>query len=254
MGRRSRARLALIALAGAALVAGVAAPPPARSAEAARDVAALIAGMEDAYAALRDYTARFSKREVVAGRRRPLEEALLKFQRPGRIYLRWTSGPAKGREILFVPGRDGDLALVHEPGLISGRFTILMPPDHGRVLAESRHPITDVGLGRLVELIALNARRGLAAGEVQLVDRGRDGDGRRIELSFPPGRAGVYYCRRLVATLRGGLPVVAAIHDFDERLVAEYAYEDVRPNPGLGEADFDPGNPGYGFPRIRLAL
>ena len=210
--------------------------------------------MDAAYAAVSDYTARFLRREVVSGRQRPREEALLKFQRPGRIYLRWTNGPAKGREILFVPGRDGDQALVHEPGLISGRFTLLMAPDHPRVLAESRHPITDVGLGRLIELIGLNVRRGLASGEVQFVDHGTEGGDRRIELSFPRDGASRYYCRRLVATLRGGLPVVASIHDFDDRLVAAYAYEELRLNRGLTESDFDPASPAYGFPRVRLAL
>ncbi len=255
MGARRRARGALIATVAAVLVVAVgaaarAAAPP----DASRELSALLASMEATYAGVSDYTARFSRREVVAGHQRSAEEALLKFQRPGRIYLRWTAGAPTGREIIFGPGRDGDRALVHEPGLISGRFTVLMAPDHRRILAESRHPITDVGLGRLIELVASNVRRGMGSGDVQLTDHGEDGHGRRIELSFPRDPSLGYYCRRFMATLRNGLPVTAAVQDFDGRLVAEYAYHDLRLNQGLTDTDFDPGNPAYRFSRLRFSL
>lgn len=247
-----RGRLARCGL-GLLLVAGLGEPVASPAAEP-RELLALVASMESAYAGVIDYTARFGRREVVAGQRRPHEEADLKFQRPGRIYLRWTSGPAAGREILFVGGRDGDRLLLHEPGFISGRFTIVMAPDHRRVLAESRHPITDVGFGRLIDLIAREVRRGLAAGEVQLTELGTDPVGRRIELSFPADPARGYYCRRFAGTLRAGLPVRATVHDFGDHVVAEYSYDDVRLNPGLTAGDFDPANPKYAFPRVRLPL
>jgi hypothetical protein len=251
VGARRRARRALIAPVAALLVvAGGGAAPP----DASRELSVLLASMEAAYAGVSDYTARFIRREVVAGHQRSAEEALLKFQRPGRIYLRWTAGAPSGREIIFVPGRDGDRALVHEPGLVSGRFTLLMAPDHRRILAESRHPITDVGLGRLIDLVASNVRRGAARGDVQLTDHGDDGHGRRIELSFPRDPSLGYYCRRFLTTLRHGLPVSAAVHDFDGRLVAEYAYHDLRLNHGLTDTDFDPTNAAYRFPRLRLSL
>lgn len=255
MGARHRARASLIATIAAVLVvAGIVPAHAAAPPDASRELSALLASMEAAYAGVADYTARFVRREVVAGHQRAAEEAVLKFQRPGRIYLRWTAGAPSGREIIFVPGRDGDRALVHEPGLVSGRFTVLMAPDHPRILAESRHPITDVGLGRLIELVASNVRRGMARGEVQLTDHGDDGHVRRIELSFPRDPSLGYYCRRFLATLRNGLPVTAAVHDFDGRLVAEYAYHDLRLNAGLTDTDFDPTNPAYRFPRLRFSL
>lgn len=117
-----------------AMMLGVAAP------SAAADLPALLLAMETAYAGVTDYTARFSRQEWVGGALRPREEAFLKFQRPGRVYLRWTAGLPKGREILYVPGRDADRILVHQPGALSGFFTLVMAPDHPRVLKESRAP------------------------------------------------------------------------------------------------------------------
>ncbi len=227
---------------------------------AAEDLASLVLGMEAAYARVRDYTARFARQERVGGVLRPREELFLKFQRPGRIYLRWVAGPPRGREILFVKGRDDDRVLVHEPGVLSGFFTLVMAPDSPRVLRQSRHPITDVGLGRLIELLVGTARRALQRGELMLLDRGLTEESgrreRRLEGVLPrdPGKG--YCCYRVLVSvdLEWGLPVAATIFDWDDRMVADYAYRDLRLNPGLQDIDFDPANPEYAFPSRRLAL
>jgi hypothetical protein len=49
-----------------------------------------------------------------------------------------------------------------------------------------------------------------------------------------------------------GLPVRATIYDWDDRMVADYAYHDLRVNVPLTVADFDPANPEYGFSGLRL--
>lgn len=238
-----------------ALALSVAAP-----AAAADDLFLLFMGMEAAYARVTDYTAHFIRQERVAGILRPREGALLKFQHPGRIYLRWISGPPKGREILFVKGRDDDRVLVHEPGLLSRFFTAALAPDSPRVLRESRHPVTDVGLGRLIELLVENAKRALERGELTLRDRGvAEESGRRVsrlEAVLPRDRSRGYYCYRAVVSIdpEWGLPLTATIFDWDNRMVADYRYRDLRLNPGLGANDFDPANSDYSFPRWRLAL
>jgi outer membrane lipoprotein-sorting protein len=43
------------------------------------------------------------------------------------------------------------------------------------------------------------------------------------------------------------LPVYAEIFDWYGQLIERYGYLDVRLNPGLTDADFDPKNPAYGF-------
>src|SRR3989442_3018146 len=141
--------------------------------------------MAAAYARVQSYTARFVRQEVADGTLRPRAEALLKFQRPGRIYLRWAAGRPAGREILFVPGQNGGRMLVREPGLLASLATIVMAPDSPRVLEESRHPVTDIGIGRLIGLILDNARRAAAAGDLAIRDLGSsvgpEGSGQGLE-------------------------------------------------------------------------
>jgi outer membrane lipoprotein-sorting protein len=219
---------------------------------------ALVAAMEAAYARVEAYTARFERQEVVGGVQRPRHEILLKYQRPGRIYMRWLTGPKQGREILLVPGRDDGHALVHEPGAVAGLFTLVMPPDSPHILKQSRYPVTDVGIGRLIELIGADARRAEREGRLGLRELGPAQDGgrpaRAVELTFPADRALGYHARRVVVTVDAerSLPLRAKIHDHDDRLVGEYAYLDVRLDVRLTALDFDPANPSYGFPRWRL--
>src|SRR2546425_12026433 len=108
-------------------------------AAAGDEPARLLLGMEAAYALVEGYTARFVRQEVVDGELRPREEALLKFRRPGLIYLRWVAGPPAGRQILFVPGQNHDRMLVRYPGLFTSLAPLLIAPHDPRVLRESRH-------------------------------------------------------------------------------------------------------------------
>lgn len=247
---------------GAFIRAGMAAllvlglPAPAAGA----DPAALLLGMEAAYARVTRYTALFVRQEVVGGVPRPREEALLKWERPGLMYLRWTAGPPVGREILFVPGRNDGRMLVREPGLLRGFATIVMAPDSPRVLEESRHPVTDIGIGRLIDLVLSDTRRAAQARELTVRDhgmvRGSGGLERRLEVVFPRDRERGYAGHRLVLTLAAasGLPVRAIVHDGDDGVIADYAYRDLELNPALTAADFDAANPAYGFPRWRWRL
>lgn len=224
---------------------------------AGEEIGALLDRMEAAYANVESYTARFIREERVQGVLRPREEALLKFQRPGRIYLRWIGGPPQGREILFVEGRDDGKVLVHEPGGWARLFTVVIAPDSSRVLKESRHAITDVGIGPLVALITGNARRALQRGELSVVDRTTQGAGsveRGLELAFPREPSAGYYAHRAVVSVDQGtgLPVEVRIFDANDRLLAFYAYRDLTLNVKLTAIDFDPINPAYGFPRWRL--
>jgi hypothetical protein len=250
--RRSIIRRSFVALA----LAGCLAFPV----EASEDPVKLLAGMEAAYAMVRDYTARFERQERVGGALRPREEIFLKFKRPGRIYLKWLSGPSRGREAILAEGDRGRKAVIHEPGVLSGFFTLLLDPDHPRVMRESRHPITDVGIGRLIELIGDNARRALARGELALVSRGEgEEDGRRVkrvEAILPRDASKGYYCYRLLLFVDAerALPVRAMIYDWDDRLIGDYSYRELSLNPGLSAEEFDPGNPTYGFPRWKFTL
>src|SRR4030095_7176027 len=231
------------------------------AAEASQDVLGIVADMEAAYASIQDYTAHFVKRERIKDKLRDAEDIRLKFREPGKIYMRWVGPYVPGREILFVKGRDQDRALIHEPRFPSSLITILTPPDSPLILQESRHPITDVGLGRLIELLATHTRRAITRSELatrELPPDGRSGPAkaeRRLELITPKTATGYLAHRALVTIdLATRLPVAVELFGANDELLASYTYKELIVNPGSPDRDFDPTNPQYTFPTKRLPV
>src|SRR5204862_261081 len=184
---------------------------------------------------------------------------------------RWvgTSASPRPTGTILAIGFPRSVTMTSSPALTRARYslrvafsfaTVVMAPDSPRVLQESRHPVTDIGIGRLIDLVLSDARRAAQAGELTVRDhglaRGPGGLERRLEVVFPRGRERGYADHRLVLTLAAdsGLPVRAIVHDRDDGVVAEYAYRDLKLDAELTAADFDAANPAYGFPRWRWQL
>jgi outer membrane lipoprotein-sorting protein len=226
----------------------------------AEEPLALVARLEASYAQVRDYTATFKKRERVQGVLLDPEVMQFKYQKPFRVYLRWLAGPNEGREVLYAEGANGNRLLVYDPSGLQRFFTLLMSPRDDRAMRESRHPITQIGIGKLIQLIAENARRAWSRGELQLVNHGAgEESGRhvwRYEGILPEDPARGYFCARLFLSVdrESGLPVRVWIYEWDGNLVGDYSYANLRVNPGLTPQEFDPANPAYQFPRWRLTL
>jgi hypothetical protein len=157
----------------------------------------VLEAMRRAYAQLDHYTATFLTQERIDGELRPEQWLAIKFKKPFQVYLRWVKGRHEGRQALYPAGADGREVLVRVP-LPVGGFTVSLDPLSPRARKGNRHPITDVGIGRLVDFIAENARRGMERGEVTIEDAGQrttfERPSHRYILHFPDHPAKGYYC------------------------------------------------------------
>ncbi|MBI4537852.1 MAG: DUF1571 domain-containing protein [candidate division NC10 bacterium] len=218
----------------------------------------LLERAEQQYAHVRDYTAIMITRERINGSLEPKKAILLKFQRPFKIYMKWMDGMSKGREGLYVAGSHDGKFLVSEPNGIRRLFTAVLKPRDPRVLEVSRHPVTDVGIGRVLEIVGENTRRAAKNRVLTLIDRGMgEVAGRKvreIEGVLPNDPSAGYYGLRVIVSFdqEHHLPIRVVVYDWEDRLVEDYAYSELRLNPGFSDADFDPANPAYGFSIWRL--
>lgn len=208
------------------------------------------------HATIDSYIVRLRRREVVNGEHRPEEIMLMKFRKePWSVYFKWLGNEGKGREVVYVKGRHGNqihtLTAAGDIPLIPAGRRIKVAPDGILVKSKSRHPITDAGLGSLIEsfgrLVAAteqgNPREGTAKYLGQLKRPEFDQKVEAILQSIP--------AKSEPLLPRGGqrlwffdpelhLPLLVITQDETGREVEYYCHDRFQFPVRLDDADFDP--------------
>lgn len=217
---------------------------------------------------VRDYSAVIVKKERIGN---SLIETVMFAkirEKPFSVYLRFMDRSdkktVKGREVIYVQGRNDNKLVVHTPGVQDatvGKLTL--DPKSWLVMQNEHHPILDIGLANLCR---------------QLIQRGESvGDSSRGQVKRYPGvRIGERTCCMTEITypvqepkIRGyvarvfmdnqlRVPIRVEVHEIplernqEPQLVEEYTYRDLKLNNGYTDIDFDPQNPQYKFPQNKV--
>lgn len=207
---------------------------------------------------VKDYEATFTKREWVS-QQFVSQRMTLKFrEQPFSVYMKFGE-PNAGREILFVAGQNQNQLLAREAsGLASLVGTVSLPLNDSKVTAENRHPITEMGMRRLVELMIERWQNEAQYGEIEVnfYPNAKMGNVacEAIEVSHPtPRKQFPFHVTRLYLDKATRYPVRVENFGFPRNsnepppLIEEYTYTDVRVNLGFTDADFDRRNRNYSF-------
>lgn len=210
-----------------------------------------------------DYTATFSKTELV-GKKVIKQTMDMKCRhKPFSVYLHCRAGKEDGREVLYVTGAHEGHLLVHERGLLASLAgTQSLKLDDPLVMDENRYPITDIGIAKIVDKsIAIwegerkadpgnvavrflsNAKVGaVPCDEIEVVRKHQ-----QPEFQFSLTR--VFFAKESKLPIRAEQYGWPAKPGDKAPIVEEYNYADLHVNVGLTDADFDSRNPMYGFER-----
>lgn len=207
-----------------------------------------------AYGKVGGYTAILHKQQRVAGKLLPEETIFLKFRKPFSVYMKWIRAPHKGSELIYVEGRNGNRVRAHRGGLL--RFvTRDLDPRSPELMTNNLRPVTDIGIGQLITIISSSVHAALRNGDLRFADRGQErvyGRTTRIlEITVSDESAGDVDARRIVINedVEHTLPIRIRMYDREDRLLENYGYEDLKLDPPLADADFDPRNSSYRFRR-----
>ena len=221
----------------------------------------IVAECQERYHSVTDYTCTFWKRERISGILIPAHVMAMKVRtKPQSIYLRFEQ-PAKGREAIYVAGRHGGKVVAHDVGinkLLAG--TLHLEPTSTRAMEDCRHPITEAGIGPLLETVSrrwaleLNENETVVTFEDMVVG---DRPCQMIE-STHSSRKGdfLFHKVRLFIDKDLGLPIRFEAYDWPKKsgvepeLAEEYTYSNLKLNVGLKEIDFDVANRTYSFGRF----
>jgi len=133
------------------------------------DALAALEAMEPAAAGVHDYTMRLVKRELFGTELAPEETILIKWQRPQRIFLHEIEGPRVGQEVIYAPGWNKNRLKAHKGSFPDVKLNL--DPYGNTAMAHSHHPVPEVSLVHLVELVLDNVHRarGKSLGSLTLV-------------------------------------------------------------------------------------
>lgn len=208
-----------------------------------------------------DYSAVFTKTELVHGRLLTQKMDMKFREKPFSVYFHGHSKRKAGREVIFVAGRNDNRLIVHEVGLKSIVGTMNLTTDDPKVMDTNRHPITDVGMANVIKSaldIWKNEKTTLdpANIEVRIVPSVQVGDRdcEAVEIAHNHPQSGLtYQVGRIYVDKETRLPVQAELYGWPEApgdeppLLEQYIYTNVKTNIGLVDADFDPQNREYRF-------
>jgi len=99
------------------------------------------------------YSAQMAKQEVVGGELLPEHIISLKCrQQPFSVYLLWQTGDP-GREVLYIEGENQGRLIGHDGGWKARLPALSLSPNSGLAMRDSRYPVTNAGLGGLIDLM-----------------------------------------------------------------------------------------------------
>jgi hypothetical protein len=252
-----------VAAAAGVAVAGVAAgqqppkvplDPPAAAAPDATRVAdplgAMLADARTAYAKVRDYTCTFTRQERINDVLGAEQVAEMKVRaQPAAALVRFAKPEAAfGLEMLYAANkRDGKIR--YRPGGLKAATTVVAADDP-KLLAENRHPVTQLGVGPTLDLLGSIAAREKAMGnpvEVYASDYKFAGAAvTRYEVYTRRPHAHRYaYKVTVYVDKETKLPVRFEAYDQPKSgsaagdLLEAYSYTNLKLNAGLGDATFE---------------
>ncbi len=206
---------------------------------------------------LGNYQAELIKKEAF-GRRMVTQKMRIKVRhQPFSVYLFYHE-PAKGREVIFVEGKNAGNLLAHETGFSAMLGTLKLRPTSSTAMSDNKYPITKIGIEKMTDVVIKQwemESRYLGT-EVKFFKNAKIGELACLAIETThekPTRQFKYKTTRLWIDKKTNLPIRVEQFGFprDARakapLVEQYTYLRLRPNVGLTDVDFSEDNPKYRF-------
>lgn len=195
------------------------------------------------YAAVHDYTAAYEKREREIDHGEP-QTIRLSFRKPLDVRLDWLDDKGKvDQTAVYRGGRNDGKVIARRHGVL-GSFvgTVRLDPNDRLALADSRHPITEVGLGHIIERVDQDLKDGRVTSR-PVVPEAVDGQPAyrfQFEGSVQAPLLGVAGARSAIIWIDAALklPIEVDILDAAGAPIERHHFRNLRLNVGLGDDVF----------------
>lgn len=196
-----------------------------------------------AYAPVRDYTAVYEKRERAIDDG-DLQRIRLSFRKPLDVKLEWYDSGGKIDQVaVYRQGMNDGKLLARKSGMLGGMLgTMKLDPHSGRAMGDSRHPITEVGIGYLIDEVSRAMKNGEVTAKPAVEDAVDGARAVRFDLEGPATAKvfGVDGAARVSIWVDAALklPVKAEVVDAAGRMLERHRFTDLKLNVGLTDRTF----------------
>ncbi|MBN1942122.1 MAG: DUF1571 domain-containing protein [Phycisphaerae bacterium] len=210
---------------------------------------------------VKGYTCRFVKREKLGGSLGLEQEVDVKFLgEPFSVAMVWTKNPPLGDALIYVAGEYKDekgnsrMLVRPKPAFqwLVGK-SVLKAPDGPDAMRSSLRPVTKFGFRNGLESLLEVYEQAQASGECKMRYSGvTDVGGRKcvvLTRILPKGKDYPAKVTETCIDVETLLPLRIVGYDWDNSLLCNYEYHDVKLNPGLQAKDFTPQANGIAPPK-----
>lgn len=208
---------------------------------------------------IQDYSATLVKRERVGNKVGEPEYMFVKIRhRPFSVYIYFLGPPEKkGREVIYVKGRNNGNLLAHGTGLQRKLGVFELAPTSFLAMRDNRYPMTEIGILTLVRRLVEVGEQDIKYGECEVkFFKGAKINNRLctcIQVVHPvPRRNFLFHLARIFVDDELNVPIRYEAYEWPAkpggppRLLEEYTYLNLKLNNGFTDADFDPRSyPGF---------
>jgi len=220
---------------------------PAKVGDSPREQALRLLGeARQAYQSVQDYRCTLAMREQVGGQLQPEQIMAMEFRgEPFSVHFRWQQPTSKiGQEVFYVIGKNRGKMRVRPAGGLGSLVRFLsVSPNSASVRENSRHTITEAGLGNMLEQFC-RAWEQKAAEEVEVLLDDASVDGkpcRRLEVRLVvPEESADWRRSVLFIEQEARLPLRVEYYDPQGELLEESTYLNLKINMGLADESFTP--------------
>jgi len=196
-----------------------------------------------AYEPVHDYTATYDKYEQAIDDG-ALQRINLFFRKPLDVRMEWQDEHGKvDQTAVYREGHNDGKLLARKTGMLGGMLGLMkLDPRSGRAMSDSRHPITEVGIGHIIA----EASRAMKSAQVTSKPPTADTlDGKavtRFDLDGPSDAKlfGVEGARRVSIWVDAALklPMKVEVVDAEDRMLERHRFTDLKLNVGLTDKTF----------------
>ncbi len=216
----------------------------------------IVGKSQAALQSVKDYSATFSKKEIVGKKLIEQTMQIKMRQKPFSVYLKFAT-PHKGREVIYVDGLNKGKLLAHGTGFQKIVGTLKLKPSSNLVMKENRYPITQIGIEKMLNAVVAIWEKQASNSQVRYFPKAKLGkiSVRVIQVTHAKKTTTTpqFHMTRLYIDNQTQLPIRVQQYGFPKKsggkppLIEQYTYSNLKTNIGLASRDFDPKNPGYDY-------